>query len=671
MHLFPHQIEGVKWLNELYALKRGGLLSDDMGLGKTCQTIVFLTGLLKSKKIQNCLIMVPKTLLMGWKQEFEKWSHLSVQVVSKSTPDSLVYLTTYDVDFRLLDREWDYLVLDEGHRIKNPKSQITKNVKSLKSKYKLVLSGTVIQNDLSELWTLVDFCNPGLLGTYQHFKRKFEIPITIGASKDCTHKEKRTSEVLAMELRMLIKPYYLRREKSDLGKVLEPKYELALWIPLCPYQRQLYRQILDQDESQAFKKLDQLEKVCNHPQLLKDDELLFFKETDASKIQTVLFLLDTIRSRDEKTLIFSKSTTILQLLQLCLKNHGYSFCQLDGSITQMEERQKIINAFNDGLYDVCLLTSRMGVGITLTAANHVILYDLDWNPSIDAQAVDRAYRLGQTKQVFTYRLITCGTIEEQRYKRQVFKSFIGKTGMEHGDNPRYFNKNEWKTFFEYQDETNSQTMEDFREKFPLEDLYPQEVLDLLHQMWLDGVIAGGSSHDALYSDKELVEGVSHLSISSHSETSEEDRVSRILDSEEVTDSEGSGETIDVSTEEIDLTSDVDHVIDLTETHSSVDPTQSLTDGLVDLTVEDAKCKKHTSNVFDIERCSCYLTPLQHNQYKQALRDFKQCMRHQDYQKAYKNVTNARELCDEDARVHFWFLKLNQKLYPPDEIIDLT
>ncbi|XP_052190509.1 protein CHROMATIN REMODELING 24 isoform X2 [Diospyros lotus] len=524
--LYPHQRDGLKWLWSLHCQSKGGILGDDMGLGKTMQICGFLSGLFHSRLIKRALVVAPKTLIPHWIKE------LSVVGLSEKTreyfgtciktrqyelqyvlQDKGVLLTTYDIvrnNVKSLrgdnylhnvrnedDMTWDYMILDEGHLIKNPGTQRAKSLLEIPSAHRIIISGTPIQNNLKELWALFNFCYPELLGEKNWFKEKYESAILRGNEKNASDREKRIGSTAAKELRERIQPYFLRRLKSEVfdendttkTAKLSKKNEIIVWLRLTRCQRQLYEAFLKSElvlsafDGSPLAALTILKKICDHPLLLtkraaedvlegmdsmlnQEDNVIaeklamhiadvtegshFEEEHDnvSCKISFILLLLDKLISEGHHVLIFSQTRKMLNLIQESLAAKGYNFLRIDGT-TKASERVKIVDDFQEGIgAPIFLLTAQVGgLGLTLTKADRVIVVDPAWNPSTDSQSVDRAYRIGQKKDVVVYRLMTCGTIEEKIYRKQIFKGGLFKTATEHKEQTRYFSQQDLQELF--------------------------------------------------------------------------------------------------------------------------------------------------------------------------------------------------------------------------------
>ena len=479
--LFGYQKTGVQWLAELHKQSVGGIVGDEMGLGKTVQLIAFIAALHHSKRLKRPVIVVaPATLLRQWVSEFHRWwpplrvailhssgsgmmdtrfedeydldhykpvasksSAAARRIVRNVVDNGHVLVTTYTglqtYAEELLSIEWDYAVLDEGHKIRNPNAEITVTCKELNTPNRVILSGTPVQNNLTELWSLFDFIYPMRLGTLVNFRTQFEIPIRQGGYANASNLQVMTAEKCAEALKDTISEYLLQRLKVDVAADLPEKTEQVLFCKLTDGQRKAYETFLGSDEvaailnrrRQSLYGIDILRKICNHPDLL-DKSLKnrpgynFGNPRLSAKLQLTKDLLQKVMiPNDHKTLLFSQGKLMLNIIEKCMQECGISYVRMDGE-TPVDRRQPMIDRFNtDPLIRVFLMTTRTGgLGTNLTGADRIIIFDPDWNPSTDLQARERAWRLGQDKPVKIYRLMTEGTIEEKIYHRQIFKQFM-------------------------------------------------------------------------------------------------------------------------------------------------------------------------------------------------------------------------------------------------------
>ncbi|KAM3964407.1 DNA excision repair protein ERCC-6 [Aphomia sociella] len=474
--LYKYQKVGVKWLWELHQIQSGGLLGDEMGLGKTIQIIAFLSGLSntdigKWSGLGPSIIVAPATIIYQWVSHFHFWCPLLRVAVLHHSGSHVgnhqklirdvhechgILLVTYagipKYANDLLARKWHYVILDEGHKIRNPNTQVSKLIKKIYTPHKIIISGSPMQNSLQELWSLFDFMSPGLLGTYNAFMEYFAIPITQGGYANATQFQEATALEIAKALKNIITPYMLRRTKAEVQDhiKLPEKNEQVLFCALSKEQRDLYmgylmsstvRSVLDKDNkfgdplrARILVALSTLRKICNHPDLylyeaqenIEDiDEEKFGHWKRSGKMTVVNSLLKIWQKQGHRVLIFSQSRAMLCILEQYLKNMNYKYLKMDGSVS-VSQRQNIIKNFNEKPeYLVFLSTTRVGgLGVNLTGADRVIIYDPDWNPATDNQAKERAWRIGQQRNVTIYRLLSAGTIEEKIYQRQIFKHFL-------------------------------------------------------------------------------------------------------------------------------------------------------------------------------------------------------------------------------------------------------
>lgn len=361
------------------------------------------------------------------------------KIVDRVVQHGHVLVTTYaglqtygDV---LIPVNWGYAVLDEGHKIRNPNTAITVYCKELRTPNRIILSGTPMQNNLTELWSLFDFIYPMRLGTLINFRNQFEIPIRLGGYANATNLQIMTAQKCAETLKDAISPYLLQRLKADVATDLPKKSEQVLFCKLTEPQRQAYEMFLKSDEMNAILRkarqslygIDILRKTCNHPDLLEPQlkhkaGYYWGNPNKSGKMQVVKTLLQMWKRFGHKTLLFCQGTQMLDILETFVLRQGdIHYLRMDGK-TAIKDRQTLVDQFNnDPQLDLFLLTTKVGgLGVNLTGANRVIIFDPDWNPSTDVQARERAWRLGQKREVTIYRLMTAGTIEEKIYHRQIF-----------------------------------------------------------------------------------------------------------------------------------------------------------------------------------------------------------------------------------------------------------
>ncbi|WP_238807855.1 DEAD/DEAH box helicase [Emticicia aquatica] len=441
-NLRPYQKAGYDWLRFLAEYKLGGCLADDMGLGKTIQTLAFLQSQKELGLAEHpTLLVMPTSLIYNWLKEIEKFTPSLKAFIytgtnrEKNTEQFGNYdliLTSYgilriDIDF-IKDYRFNYVILDESQSIKNPSSHISKAVMQLNSASRLILTGTPLENSTMDLWTQMTFINPGLLGTQSYFKNEYQIPI-----------EKHQDEKQNKRLYSLIKPFMLRRHKSQVATELPPKVESIHYCDMTEEQEKCYEEaksyyrniILEQIEEKGFGKsqmavlqgLTKLRQLANHP-LMIDHEY----EGDSGKNEEVLQKLETVVEEGHKVLVFSQFVKHLDIFRHYLDKNNMPYCYLDGSTSNRQEQVDIFQ--NDASIKIFLISLKAGgLGLNLTAAEYVFLLDPWWNPAIEAQAIDRAHRIGQQNTVFTYKFITRNSVEEkiltlQRNKRKLFDNLI-------------------------------------------------------------------------------------------------------------------------------------------------------------------------------------------------------------------------------------------------------
>ncbi|XP_005076899.1 probable global transcription activator SNF2L1 isoform X9 [Mesocricetus auratus] len=456
--LRDYQIRGLNWLISLYENGVNGILADEMGLGKTLQTIALLGYLKHYRNIPGPhMVLVPKSTLHNWMNEFKRWVP-SLRVIcfvgdkdvraafirDEMMPGEWdVCVTSYEMVIKeksvFKKFHWRYLVIDEAHRIKNEKSKLSEIVREFKSTNRLLLTGTPLQNNLHELWALLNFLLPDVFNSADDFDSWFD-------TKNCLGDQK-----LVERLHAVLKPFLLRRIKTDVEKSLPPKKEIKIYLGLSKMQREWYTKILmkDIDVLNSAGKMDkmrllnilmQLRKCCNHPYLFDGAEPGPPYTTDehivsnSGKMVALDKLLARIKEQGSRVLIFSQMTRLLDILEDYCMWRGYEYCRLDGQ-TPHEEREGAIEAFNapnSSKFIFMLSTRAGGLGINLASADVVILYDSDWNPQVDLQAMDRAHRIGQKKPVRVFRLITDNTVEERIVERAEIKLRLDSIVIQQG-----------------------------------------------------------------------------------------------------------------------------------------------------------------------------------------------------------------------------------------------
>jgi len=450
--LRPYQQEGFDFLCHLASVKLGGILADDMGLGKTLQALAWLAWLKErnGKNPKPSLVICPASVLHNWRREAEKFTPgMKVLVLEsgaarhnlrKQIPQHDLIVTNYALLRRDLEELQKFafhaVILDEAQFIKNPGAQVTLSVKQLKSDHRLALTGTPLENRLLDLWSIVDFIQPGYLGNQDHFSETYEpraaaappgeIPEEVPEAADGVCAQRIARRRLAAKLR----PLLLRRLKKHVAKDLPDRTEQRLDCNLGDEQKKLYlaelrrsrEQVMKAVETQGLNKskmhvlaaLTRLRQICCHPRLVGNDSA-------SGKTDTMFELLEPLLAEKQKILVFSQFVQMLQLLEKECLARGIKTHLLTG---QTKDRQEVVNAFtNDGEPGVFLLSLRAaGTGLNLISASYVVLYDPWWNPAVEAQAIDRSHRIGQTQTVNAYRLIAPGTVEEKIWELQQSKA---------------------------------------------------------------------------------------------------------------------------------------------------------------------------------------------------------------------------------------------------------
>jgi len=440
-----YQVEGYKWLCFLQKNGFGGCLADDMGLGKTLQAISVL---LRSKEASNVedqdrltsIIVAPASLMHNWKSELNRFApglkvftHTGLQRNRELTNFTYydVILSTYHTvrqDISTLSTyPFHYVILDESQMIKNPSSKLYQSIIELQSEHKIVLTGTPIENSLTDLWSQINFVNPGLLGTLSFFKRSFVYFI-----------EKKKDEQREQKLKELINPFILRRTKQEVARELPPVYEQMRYCNMTEGQRRFYEEekslarnsILENLEALGLEKssmvvlqaLTRLRQIANHPALVEEQENL-----DSGKFSEVYRNIESVLSEGHKVLMFSSFVKHLDLFKSRMEEDGLSYAYLTGSQNH-RQREKAVKEFQQNpdcsLFLISLKAG--GVGLNLTAADYVFILDPWWNPAAEMQALNRAHRIGQDKSVFVYRFISNDTIEEKIQRLQVRKKELAE-----------------------------------------------------------------------------------------------------------------------------------------------------------------------------------------------------------------------------------------------------
>ena len=531
--LRPHQVEGVKFLYKCVTgmidqKANGCIMADEMGLGKTLQCITLMWTLLKQSPeagkstIQKCVIACPSSLVRNWANELVKWlgadavtpfavdgkaskEELTTQLKQWSIasgrsvvrPVLIVSYETLRLNVETLSNtDIGLLLCDEGHRLKNGESQTFTALNGLNVDRRVILSGTPIQNDLMEYFSLLNFANPNLLGTRAEFRKQYELPILRGRDAAGTEADQQKGNERLAELLALVNKFIIRRTNDILSKYLPVKYEHVVFCNLAPFQLDLYNHFIQSPEiksllrgkgSQPLKAIGMLKKLCNHPDLLNlPDDLpgceQFFpddympkdargrdrdvKSWYSGKMQVLDRMLARIRQdTNDKIVLISNYTQTLDIFDKLCRHRGYGCLRLDGTMN-VNKRQKLVDKFNnpEGEEFVFLLSSKAGgCGLNLIGANRLVLFDPDWNPAADQQALARVWRDGQKKDCFVYRFIATGSIEEKIFQRQSHKQSLSSCVVDSAEDvERHFTLDSLKELFQYKPGTTSDTHDSFK-----------------------------------------------------------------------------------------------------------------------------------------------------------------------------------------------------------------
>ncbi|KAL8318113.1 hypothetical protein RB597_001501 [Gaeumannomyces tritici] len=527
------KIEGVKFMYRCVTgmideKANGCIMADEMGLGKTLQCITLLWTLLKQSPeagkstIQKAIVACPSSLVRNWANELVKWLGADAitpfAIDGKASKEELtrqlrqwaissgravtrpVIIVSYET-LRLNVEELKHtqiglMLCDEGHRLKNGDSQTFTALNNLNVTRRVILSGTPIQNDLSEYFSLISFANPALLGTRLEFRKRFEIAILRGRDADATESERAKGDERLKELLGIVNKFIIRRTNDILSKYLPVKYEHVVFCNLAPFQLDLYNLFIRSPEiqallrgkgSQPLKAINILKKLCNHPDLLNLSEDLpgcenwfpkdyvpkdsrgrdrDIKPWYSGKMQVLDRMLARIRAdTNDKIVLISNYTSTLDIFEKLCRSRGYGNLRLDGTMN-VTKRQKLVDRFNDpeGTEFVFLLSSKAGgCGINLIGANRLVLFDPDWNPAADQQALARVWRDGQKKDCFVYRFITTGSIEEKIFQRQSHKQSLSSCVVDSAEDvERHFSLDSLKELFQYRGDTRSDTHDTFK-----------------------------------------------------------------------------------------------------------------------------------------------------------------------------------------------------------------
>ena len=536
--LRDYQVEGTAFLHALFVYQTGGILGDDMGLGKTVQVIAFLTAAFgktgderDSKRMRKmrradapwypkALVVCPGTLIENWKDEFKRWGWWHVDVYHGDTKEvaleaaakgrleiMITTYTTYRMNKSAINMvEWDVVIADECHQLKGRNSETTQSMNEINALCRIGLTGTAIQNSYDELWTLLNWTNPGKFGPISTWKQSISIPLKIGQSHDATvHQLSKARKTAKALVENLLPKFFLRRMKTLIADQLPKKSDRVVFCPLTETQADAYENCINSDivryitestldcncgsgkkqgwccqqylpdggkwQSHVFPAIAHLQKLANHLAILipqshdpkekqdKDLEMLqvavpdqwrqLYRNPDSilnysnpefcGKWKILKKLLRFWHDNGDKVLVFSHSVRLLKMLQMLFQHTTYNVSYLDGAM-KYEDRAKTVDDFNsDPDQFVFLISTKAGgVGLNITSANKVVVVDPNWNPAYDLQAQDRAYRIGQVRDVEVFRLVSAGTIEEIVYARQIYKQQQANIGYTASTERRYF-----------------------------------------------------------------------------------------------------------------------------------------------------------------------------------------------------------------------------------------
>ncbi|WVZ96235.1 hypothetical protein U9M48_041900 [Paspalum notatum var. saurae] len=440
--LRPYQLEGLQWMLSLFNNNLNGILADEMGLGKTIQTIALIAYLLEKKDVAGPhLIIAPKAVLPNWSNEFKTWAPSIGTILYDGRPDERkllrennfdgqqfnVLLTHYDLilkDKKFLKKvHWHYLIVDEGHRLKNHECALARTlVSGYQIRRRLLLTGTPIQNSLQELWSLLNFILPNIFNSSQNFEEWFNAPFACDVSLNDEEQL-----LIIHRLHQVLRPFLLRRKKDEVEKYLPVKTQVILKCDMSAWQKAYYEQVTSRERvalgsglrSKALQNLSmQLRKCCNHPYLFIEHYNMYQREEivrASGKFELLDRLLPKLQRAGHRVLLFSQMTKLLDVLEVYLQMYNFKYMRLDGS-TKTEERGRLLADFNkkNSEYFMFLLSTRAGgLGLNLQTADTVIIFDSDWNPQMDQQAEDRAHRIGQKNEVRVFVLVSVGSIEEE------------------------------------------------------------------------------------------------------------------------------------------------------------------------------------------------------------------------------------------------------------------
>lgn len=461
--LKEYQVKGLQWMISLYNNNLNGILADEMGLGKTIQSISLIAYLIEKKK-QNgpFLVVVPLSTLTNWNLEFEKWAPQVSRIVYKGAPNARkqqqqqirwgnfqVLLTTYEYIIRdrpvLSKIKWVHMIVDEGHRMKNAQSKLTLTLTQYyHTRFRLILTGTPLQNNLPELWALLNFVLPAIFKSVKSFDEWFNTPFANTGGQDKMELTEEEQLLVIRRLHKVLRPFLLRRLKKDVEKDLPDKQERVIKCRFSALQAKLYKQLVTYNKMSVSdgkggktgmrglsNMLMQLRKLCNHPFVFEqvEEQMNPDKSTNdllwrtAGKFELLDRILPKLFKSGHRVLMFFQMTQIMNIMEDFLRLRGLQYLRLDGS-TKSDDRSELLRLFNapNSPYFCFLLSTRAGgLGLNLQTADTVIIYDSDWNPHQDLQAQDRAHRIGQKNEVRILRLISSNSVEEKILERANYK----------------------------------------------------------------------------------------------------------------------------------------------------------------------------------------------------------------------------------------------------------
>ncbi|KAI1824846.1 SNF2 family N-terminal domain-containing protein [Xylaria intraflava] len=461
--LKEYQLKGLQWMLSLYNNNLNGILADEMGLGKTIQTISLVTYLIERKvQLGPYLVIVPLSTLTNWNLEFEKWAPSVSRVVYKGPPNARkqqqekirqgtfqVLLTTYEYIIRdrpiLSKIKWFHMIIDEGHRMKNSNSKLSATISQYyNTRFRLILTGTPLQNNLSELWSMLNFVLPNIFKSVKTFDEWFNTPFANTGGQDKMELNEEEQILVIRRLHKVLRPFLLRRLKKDVEKDLPDKTEKVIKCKFSALQTRLYKQMVTHQKIAVgdgkggktgvrglSNMIMQLRKLCNHPFVFDEvenqmnpmninNDMLW---RTAGKFELLDRILPKYKATGHRVLMFFQMTAIMDIMEDFLRFRGIQYLRLDGT-TKSEDRSDLLKTFNaaDSPYFMFLLSTRAGgLGLNLQTADTVIIYDSDWNPHQDLQAQDRAHRIGQKNEVRILRLISSNSVEEKILERARYK----------------------------------------------------------------------------------------------------------------------------------------------------------------------------------------------------------------------------------------------------------